>query len=229
MTTYSWTSLLFAAALVTVPSHRLLVAGAPDTHDGHALVAAADGLHGASTHEAARHREVTLPAGTRLRLTLDTSHASNTSFVEDLVQARLAAPVVVKGTVVLDEDSIVTGHVVSARPSGKVKGRGYLAVRFSELRLDDDGARYDIRTRTWAREAPGTKKKDAATIGVPTGVGAVVGGVVGGKKGAAVGAAVGAGAGTGVVLSTSGREVRLPRGATVIVRLSAPLTVRVAA
>jgi hypothetical protein len=29
-----------------------------------------------------------------------------------------------------------------------------------------------------------------------------------------------------VVLSTSGREVSLPRGATVIVRLSAPLRVR---
>jgi hypothetical protein len=111
-------------------------------------------------------------------------------------------------------------------PPGKVKGRGYLAVRFSELRADGGDERYDIVTRTWAREAPGTKKKDAATIGVPAGVGAVVGGVMGGKKGAAIGAGVGAGAGTGVVLSTSGREVSLPRGATVIVRLSAPLRVR---
>lgn len=212
MTTTSCTLVLLAATFAAAPSARVDVAAAPGS---------------SSVASAPRLRDVTLPAGTRLRLRLETSHASNTSRVEDLVQAHLAAPVVVDGRTVLDTNDTVTGHVVSARPSGKVKGRGYLAVRFSELRADGDG--YDISTRTWAREAPGTKTKDAATIGVPAGVGAVVGGLVGGKKGAAVGAGVGAGAGTGVVLGTSGREVSLPRGATVIVRLSTPLTVRVGA
>ncbi|MEP7116506.1 MAG: hypothetical protein ABI880_02920, partial [Acidobacteriota bacterium] len=69
---------------------------------------------------------------------------------------------------------------------------------------------------------------DAAKIAVPGAVGGVVGAIVGGKKGAAIGAGVGAGAGTGVVLSTSGKDVLLPRGSTLLVRLSAPLTVRVA-
>lgn len=174
-------------------------------------------------------REVTIPAGTRLRLRLDTSHASDTSRIEDTVQARLATPLVIDGRTVVPASSVVTGHIVSARPSGKVKGRGYLALRFSELRSQLDDERYRISTRTWAREAPGTKKKDAATIGVPAGVGAVVGGVVAGKKGAAIGAGVGAGAGTGVVLSTAGKDVSLPRGATVIVRLASPLRVRVPA
>lgn len=209
----SWTLVLLTATLAAAPATRVNVAAAPETS--------------ATAERAPRPREVTLPVGTRLRLRLDTSHASNTSRVEDLVQAHLAAPLVVDGRTVLDANDTVTGHVVSARPSGKVKGRGYLAVRFNALRADGDG--YDISTRTWAREAPGTKKKDAATIGVPAGVGAVVGGIVGGKKGAAVGAGVGAGAGTGVVLGTSGREVMLPRGATVIVRLSTPLTVKVGA
>ncbi len=197
-----------------------LAAAAPASHA--ALDAAPAGV---SADRA--DREVTLPVGTRLRLKLDTSHTSETARVEDLVRAHLAAPVVLHGRTVVPANAEVTGHIVSARPSGKVKGRGYLAVRFSELRADGGDERYDIVTRTWAREAPGTKKKDAATIGVPAGVGAVVGGVMGGKKGAAIGAGVGAGAGTGVVLSTSGREVSLPRGATVIVRLSAPLRVRI--
>jgi len=64
---------------------------------------------------------------------------------------------------------------------------------------------------------------------VPGAVGAVVGAAIDGKKGAAIGAGVGAGAGTAVVLSTAGDEVRLPRGSTLLVRLSAPLTVRVGA
>lgn len=173
-------------------------------------------------------REITLPAGTALRLRLETSHASNTSHVEERVQAHLVAPVVIDGRTILPANTDALGHVVTARPSGKVKGRGYLAVRFTELRPETHD-RLRVATRPWAREAPGTKKKDALTIGVPAGVGALVGGAVGGRKGAAIGAGVGAGAGTGVVLGTAGREVRLPRGSTVIVRLSAPLTVRVAA
>ena len=59
-------------------------------------------------------------------------------------------------------------------------------------------------------------------------IGAVAGALVGGKKGAAIGGAAGGGAGTAVVLSTRGKEVHLPRGSRLTVRLSAPLTVRVA-
>ncbi len=170
-------------------------------------------------------REVTIPAGTQLRLRLETSHASNSSRIEDRVEAHLVNPVVVNGRTVLPSNTDVTGHVTMARPSGKVKGRGYLAVRFTEMR--DDGDTYRVTTRTWAREAAGTKKKDAVKIAVPGAVGGVVGAIVGGKKGAAIGAGVGAGAGTGVVLATAGDDVRLPRGSTMLVRLSAPLTVRV--
>ncbi len=209
MKTHSWTVLLLATTLAAAPAGRANVTAAPEAgRDGRA------------------QREITIPAGTRLRLRLDTSHASNTSRVEDQVRARLAAPIVVDGRTVVPADSEVTGHVVSARPSGKVKGRGYLAVRFSELRANRGDERYDITTRTWAREAAATKMKDAGKIALPAGVGAAVGAVVGGKKGAVIGTGVGAAAGTGVVLSTRGREVSLPRGATLIVRLSAPLRVR---
>ena len=89
-------------------------------------------------------------------------------------------------------------------------------------RGDDD--RYRISTRTWSRIAPATKKKDAATIGIPAAGGAIVGGVIGGKKGAAIGAAAGGGGGTAVVLSTRGKEVRLGPGAVLLVRLAQPLT-----
>ena len=189
-----------------------------------ALIAIA-ALTSAPAAHAQDTREVTIPAGTQLRLRLETSHASNSSRIEDRVEAHLVNPVVVNGRTVLPSNTDVTGHVTMARPSGKVKGRGYLAVRFTEMR--DDGDTYRVTTRTWAREAAGTKKKDAVKIAVPGAVGGVVGAIVGGKKGAAIGAGVGAGAGTGVVLATAGDDVRLPRGSTMLVRLSAPLTVRV--
>jgi hypothetical protein len=172
-------------------------------------------------------RSVTIPAGTPLRLTLDSSVASDTTRVEDGIRAHLASPVVVGGRTIVPANSRANGYVTSVRRSGKVKGRAYLAMRFTELTPAGDDARYRMTTRVWARQAPGTKKKDAVKIGVPAGVGALVGGIVGGNKGAGIGAAVGGGAGTGVVLATRGKEVRVPRGSTVVVRLAAPLTVRV--
>lgn len=218
---HSWTTTALVAALAATAAMTLTqAAGSPPPA---AMLAADAGAPRRAIREA---REVTLPVGTLLRLRLDTSHASNTSRAEDRVQAHLAAPVVVNGVTALPSNTPAVGYVTAVRPSGKVKGRGYLAVRFTEVR-PDDGDRYRMTTRTWAREARGTKKKDAAKIAVPGVVGGVVGAIVDGKKGAAIGAGVGAGAGTAVVLSTAGEEVRLPRGSTLLVRLSAPLTVRV--
>lgn len=167
-------------------------------------------------------REVTLPAGTVLPLTLDSTVASDTSRVEDAVRARLRRALVVDGLEVLPAGARVSGFVSEAQRSGRVKGRARVAFRFTGL--THDGEHYTLRTSRVVREAPGTKKRDAVTIGVPAGAGAAIGAIAGGKKGAAIGTAVGGGAGTGAVLATRGKEVRVGRGAAVSVRLLAPLT-----
>ena len=117
------------------------------------------------------------------------------------------------------------GVVTGVQRSAKVKGRASLAFRFTSVAVDDES--YDIRTSSVAREAEGTKKKDATKIGIGAGAGAIIGGIVGGGKGAAIGTAVGGGAGTGMVLATRGEEVRLAAGTPVTVKLSEALTVRV--
>ena len=89
--------------------------------------------------------------------------------------------------------------------------------------------RYQIDTTAVGRTAAATKKKDALEIGGGAAGGALVGGLIGGKKGALIGTAAGGGAGTAVVLSTRGKEVRLPRGSTITLKLVKPLTVRVKA
>jgi hypothetical protein len=169
-------------------------------------------------------REITLPAGTVLPLTLDTSVTSDGSRVEDTVRAHLRRPLFVDGIEVLPAGTRVSGYVTDAKRSARVKGRARVAFRFTSLTHDDD--RYALSTSRVVREAPGTKKRDAATIAVPAGAGALIGGLTKGKKGAAVGSAIGGGAGTGVVLATRGKEVRLGRGAAVGVRLLQPLRVR---
>jgi hypothetical protein len=175
---------------------------------------------------APRVAEVTLAAGTELPLRLDSALASDQSAVEDPVRASLRRDIVVDEHTVLPAGTNVAGVVTGVERSAKVKGRASLAFRFTTLSIDDET--YDIRTSSVARRAQGTKRKDAAKIGIGAGAGAVIGGIVGGGKGAAVGTAVGAGTGTGVVLATRGDEVRLAAGTPVTVKLTEPLTVRVA-
>jgi hypothetical protein len=174
---------------------------------------------------APRFREVTLPAGTELPLKLETALASDASSVEDPVRASLRRDVVVDDVTVLPAGTNARGVVTSVERSAKVKGRASLAFRITSVTVDDEA--YEIRTSSVARQAAGTKKKDATKIGIGAGAGAIVGGIVGGGKGAAIGTAVGGGAATGVVLATSGDEVRLAAGTPVTVTLSEAVTVRV--
>jgi hypothetical protein len=172
-------------------------------------------------------REVTLPAGTVLPVDLETSVGSDISRVEQPVHGRLRHAVSLNGVQVLPAGTAVNGHVTAARRPGRVKGRGYIAMRFTEL--DTPGAgKTRISTATIAREAPATKEKDAVKIIGPAAAGAVIGRIAGGKDAAAKGAVIGGAAGTGYVLSTRGKDVRVGKGANLAVKLTAPVTVRIA-
>ena len=173
------------------------------------------------------YREITIPAGTLLPLTLKTAVGSATSSVEDRVTATLRRDLTINGVEALPAGTAVTGHVTNADRSNKVKGRATVAFRFTRLDLPGEGGMTTIRTGTVSRTAPGTKKRDAATIGGGAVGGAIVGGILGGGDGAAKGAAIGGAGGTGVVLATRGKEVSLAAGTPLNVKLTAPLTVRV--
>jgi len=141
------------------------------------------------------------------------------------VHAHLTEPIVVHGQTAVPAGSRVSGVVTDATPSGRVKGRAHVAVRFESLSPAGAGAPYTIHTTAVGRTAAATKEKDAWEIAGPAAGGALVGALVGGKKGALVGTAVGGGAGTAVVLSTRGKEVQLAKGSALTLRLTEPVTV----
>jgi hypothetical protein len=172
-------------------------------------------------------REVTIPAGTELPVVLDTAIGSDTSRVEQPVRAHLSREIVVDGRPVLAEGSTVSGVVTDATRSAKVKGLAHVGLRFDSVVPRGNDERYQIETAAIGRTAQATKKDDAVKIGAPAAGGAIVGAIVGGKKGAAIGGAAGGGAGTAVVLSTRGKEVHLPAGTTLQVRLTKPLTIQI--
>jgi hypothetical protein len=173
-----------------------------------------------------RMRQVTVPAGTVLRLRLNHGFGSD-SRLEAPVSGTLVSPIMVAGHTALREGSVASGYVSEATRPGKVKGRGRVAVRFTRITPAGVDERYNMQTRSWVAVAPATKKKDALTIGAPAAGGAIVGGIVGGKKGAGIGALAGGGGGTAVVLSTRGKDVHIGPGTTLAIRLVAPLTLTV--
>jgi len=167
--------------------------------------------------------EMEVPTGAALDIVLDTPVSSATSKVEDTVRGHVSKAVEVGGMTTIPAGSQVSGTVVEANSSGKVKGRALIALRFNRVIVA--GTPYTIRTARIVREAEATKGEDAKKVGIGAGAGAVIGAIAGGKKGAAIGTAVGAGAGGGAVLATKGKEVSIGSGATVRTTIEAPVKI----
>ena len=167
-------------------------------------------------------REVTIPAGTSLSVTLLTEVASNTSKVEDPVKGSIAKAVTISGVTALPVGTQMLGSVTEAAESGRVKGKATVAFRFDRLVINGETVR--VQTAKVQGTASDTKS-DVKKGGLGAGAGAIVGGVIGGGKGAAIGAVAG---GAGTVLTTKGSEVEIPSGTVVNVLVQDPITVRVA-
>ena len=154
-------------------------------------------------------------------MTLVTPIASNTSKVEDQVRGTLAEAIIVGGTTVVPAGSEVTGAVLEASDSGRVKGRASVAVGFDRLTVRGESHR--IQTASIAREAASSTKSDVKKGALGAGAGAIIGGIAGGIR-AAIGAGVG---GAATVLATKGNEVQLAAGTALSTRLMEPITVQV--
>jgi hypothetical protein len=226
-------TLMFAIACGSPTDQPAPAGGAPATETPAAGAAGAPAsTPGAEMRGAAPAKEpvvttmpMDVPSGTDLVLTLETAVSSETSKADQPVRAKVAKPVVVAGMTVIPEGATVTGAVVSAVRSGRVKGRASVALRFNEVIVMNTP--YRITTARISRLADATKSEDATKIAIGAGVGTAIGAIAGGKKGAAIGAGVGGGAGTGAVLATRGEEVTIPAGATL--RTTITETVRITA
>jgi len=73
-------------------------------------------------------------------------------------------------------------------------------------------------TVTQALESEGIKG-EAAKIGAGAGIGAIIGGIIGGAKGALLGVLIGGG---GTIAATEGKDVEVPAGTILRVRLDTP-------
>ena len=86
-------------------------------------------------------REVTIPAGTSLSVTVLSTLASDKSKVEDPVKGSIAKAVTVSGVTALPAGTQILGSVTEADESGRVKGKAAVAFRFDRLVVDGETVR----------------------------------------------------------------------------------------
>ena len=181
--------------------------------------------------------------GTHILLNMINSVSTKQAVAGDRIYLETAFPVLSGNRIVIPQGSWVTGTITEVKRPGKVKGRGYLQVRFDSLTLpngvsknfrSDLGAIDPRSNETLQREddkiqSAGDKKGDAGTVIGASTAGTVIGAGVGGASGhAGMGGAIGAGTGAAAgllgVLTTRGPEAVLTKGSTVEMVLDRSLT-----
>jgi hypothetical protein len=165
-----------------------------------------------------------VPVGTEIDVRLQNGLNSGTAMVEDRFEGTTMADVMVDGRTAIPAGALVRGVVTSVEPAGRVNRTARMTVSFDQVTVN--GRAYPMRgTVVEALEGEGIKG-DAVKIGAGAGVGAIIGGILGGVKGAVAGILIGGG---GTIAATEGKQVDLPQGSVLRVRLDSPLAVGPAA
>jgi hypothetical protein len=167
--------------------------------------------------------DVVMPAGTPMRIRLDSSISTRAARPGDHFSGTLASAVSVDGATVLPAGTAVGGAIVDSAPSGRLKGRAVLSLRLNTVSLN--GRTLQLATASDTRVSRGHKKHNWAWIGGGGGGGILIGALAGGPVGAAIGAGSGVAAGMAGAAITGKRQVSLPAETVLTFHLSRPLTV----
>ena len=162
-----------------------------------------------------------VPVGQELDLRLQTALSSATATREQRFEATTAADLKQGDRVLVPAGSTVRGIVSSVDQAGNIDRTGRLTLAFDQIVIN--GRERPLRAMaTQVFESRGVLE-EGKTVGTAGAVGAIVGGILGGLKGALIGAAVGTG---GVIAATEGKDIELPPGTIVRIRLDEPLRLR---
>ena len=162
-----------------------------------------------------------IPEGQELDVRLERQLSSDTAQVEDRFQATTVADLYRGNEVLIPAGSVLRGVISSVNKATRTDRRGSLTVAFDQVTVN--GRTYPMRGMVVeALESEGLKG-EAGRIGAGAGVGAIIGGIIGGVKGALLGVLIGGG---GTIAATEGKDVTLPPGTILRVRLDQPPNVQ---
>lgn len=174
-----------------------------------------------TTSNAGRTSGMDVPSGTEFDVRLGQSLSSATNLVEDRFEATTMVDLKDGDRVLVPAGSVMRGVVSSVTKAGRVERTGKMTVAFDQITIGKQS--FPIRaTVTQALESEGVRG-EAGKIGAGAGVGAIIGGILGGLKGALAGILIGGG---GTIAATEGKDVELPSGTVLRVRLDSGLALR---
>jgi hypothetical protein len=186
---------------------------------------------------------VTIPAGTKIPLSLAQAISTKNAHEGDAVYATTAFPFVLDNRVIVPAGSYIQGKISHVERGGRVKGRAEILIHFTSM-IYPSG--YTVMLPGSVENTPGAAsnsvKDQEGTIqedkdtgqkieeGAKAGVygasgGALAGGLSSGINGARVGAAAGAAAGIGWALLKRGNDVRLDVGTSIEMEIQRGITV----
>ena len=160
-----------------------------------------------------------IPVGTEFDVRLQTPLSSKTAQVEDRFEATTMVDLRDdRNRVLIPAGSTMRGVISSVEKATRLERKGSLTVAFDRVTVN--GRSLPIRgTVTQALESEGIKG-EVEKIGIGAGAGAIIGAIIGGAKGALAGILIGGG---GTIAATEGKDVELPAGTVLRVRLDSPL------
>lgn len=153
---------------------------------------------------------VTIPSGTLLLVTMDSTLSTDRNRQGERFTATISHDVLVGGQVAVPRGTRVFGRISEISGAGRVAGRPEMRLRLREL--DMDGTLVEIRTTSFSDSGNSSFAGTARNAGLGAGIGAAFNGGTGAARGAAIGGATS-------VLSR-GDVVTIPAGSVFEFRLT---------
>lgn len=183
---------------------------------------------------------LSLPAGTSLKIKLENALSTSSSKSGDPFSGRVTDAVMLDGKTVIPIGATVQGRLAKVSEPRRIAGKPTIGI-FPEAVVLPNGERYtlnatlvdtSLRHGTDVNEegqfkGAGHDGKDLTEIGMGTGGGMLIGGLAGGAKGMVIGGAIGA---TVTVAHWLGkhRSSNLPAGTELVMELSRPMALTAA-
>jgi len=177
----------------------------------------------AQSQPVAQPTPITVPAGTRLSVTLASDVTTKTAKVGDAVHARLAADVIVDGRTAVAAGAAVHGTVTQViSGSHKIGGVPTLGLAFDGVDLGD-GKTVPVAGQI-VQHGKNETAKDTGKILGGAALGAIIGHKVDDDKGKVIGGVLGGAAGAAAAHKTGG-EVTLTAGSVLVFATERPFEV----
>jgi hypothetical protein len=168
-------------------------------------------------------QQVTIPAGTEVRVRMIDGISSGTAQPGEVYKASLSAPLVLDNQVVVPRGADARVRVAHVQSAGHFGGQALLKLELIGFTID--GTKYSIKSDYYTKVGQSRTKNTAEKVGGGAGLGALLGAVIGHGRGAGIGAAIGAAGGAIDQRATQAQDIRVPSEAKIDFTLKSPVTI----